>query len=174
MIILHESTDELVLLSSARTFRMLGALLLAVGLFVGLSFVGAGVASLWRSSAERISGFPLMFFMIILGTIVCWFAPSRLAPLLRARDAEYRFLGSEHKLIILYRYREPRVIQFSEIAKAVVYFNSSIDGPDTYGLYLKLRGSLRDLQMSLVENSDDDWRRQMSELAERINRFLEA
>ena len=52
--------------------------------------------------------------------------------------------------------------------------NSRIDGKDTYGLYLKLHGSLPDLDMSLVEYSNDDWRRHMSELAERINRFFEA
>ncbi len=40
--ILYESADQLAIISSARTFRALGAILLAAGLFIGLAFVRVG------------------------------------------------------------------------------------------------------------------------------------
>jgi hypothetical protein len=111
--------------------------------------------------------------LFIPGALLCLPAVGGLVGLLRARDTEYHFLGSQCTLIVRDRLRERQVIPFSEIVQAVAYTNSAPDEPDTHGLRLQLRGFFRNLPMSQVDGSGDQRRRQLSELAERINRFLE-
>jgi hypothetical protein len=116
---------------------------------------------------------PAPLLLIIAGALLCLPAVGGLVGLLRARDTEYHFLGSQHKLIVRDRYAERQVIPFSEIVTAVAYTSSGHDEPDTYGLRLQVRGFFPNLQLSQVDGSGDPWRRQMSDLAERINRFLQ-
>lgn len=178
MRILHESADELAILSPARAARIVAAILLGVGLLLGLplgiALLGAGVGSLSRPAAEPVWGLPAPLLLIILGALLALLPVGGLVGLLRARDTEYHFRGSAHQLIVRDRHGERQAIPFSEIVRAVAYTHSGHDEPDTYGLRLKLRGLFRNLQMSPVDGSGDRRRRQMAELAERINRFLEA
>jgi hypothetical protein len=177
MRILHESADELTILSPARAARILALVLLAIGLLValpiGLRLLSAGVASLSGPPAEPVWGVPAPLLLILAGALLCLPAVGGLVGLLRARDTEYHFLGSQRKLIVRDRYREREVIPFSEIVKAVAYTTSGNDEPDTYGLRLQLRGFFRNLQLSQVDGSGDVRRRRTEELADRINRFLE-
>jgi len=117
----------------------------------------------------------LLMFLLFVGALLCLVSVVAVVFLKRARDTEYHFLASQRKLIVRQANRERRVVPFSEIVGAVAYTDSGdMHEPDTYGLRLKLRGFLRNLQVSQVDRSDDHSRSQMWQLAVRINRFLEA
>jgi hypothetical protein len=178
MRVLHESADELAILSPARGARTIAIILLAVGLLIGIPIgiplLRAGIASLAEPPTEPVWGLPAPLVLIIPGVLLFLPALGGLVALFRTRETEYHFLGSRRTLVARDRRRELQVIPFSEIIKAVAYTNSGHDEPDTFGLRLKLRGFLRSLQISQLDRSGEHWGRHLSELAERINRFLEA
>src|SRR5262249_54351485 len=124
--------------------------------------------------AEPVWGVPAPLILIIPGALLCLPAVGGLAQLLCVRDTEYHFRGSRLQLAVRDRRGERQVIPFGGIVKAEAYSTPANDEPDTYGLRLKLRGFGRKLQMTQLDGGSNRWRCQVSDLAERINRFLEA
>ncbi len=176
MRILRESADELVIFSPARATTIVTAIGLAVGFLVGFSIgVYLLVVAVVGFFGPAVGGLGVADVPVIPRSAPLFAVGGRPGRLAGAGDTEYHFLASQRKLIVRQANRERRVVPFSEIVEAVVYTNCSSHeyGPDTYGLRLKRRGFLRNLRVSQVDRSDDDWRSQMEQLAVRINRFLE-
>jgi hypothetical protein len=175
--LLSESADKLSILSPARTARIVAAIILAAGLLfglpIGIPLLAGGIRGLWGPPTDPVWGLPGPLALIIPGVLLCLIPVAGLVGLLRARDTEYHFLNGERRLSVQTRNEERQAISFSEIIKAEAYTNSGNDEPNTYGLRLKLRGFGRKLQMEQIDCSGDAQRRQLLELAERINRFLQ-
>jgi len=143
---------------------------LLVALPIGLPILGAGLSSLAGPPMERVWGLPASLILIIPGAFLCVLPVCGVIALFKARDTEYHFLGSQRKVSVRDRHGERQEIPFSDIVKAEQSSSSSHDEPTTYGLRLKLRGFNRTVPMSQLSGSGD----MTAELAERINRFLEA
>ncbi len=178
MRILHESADDLTILSPAITIRVAGACLLAMGLLfglpIGIRLLGGWIPAFWGPAVAPLWGMPASLTMVIVAAMLCLTPVAGLFALLLARDTEYHFLGSQHVLSVRDGRKERQAIPFSEIVAAEDYADCD-EGLPRYGLRLKLRGCFgRVLPISRGESRGWRRHRQILELAKRINQFLEA
>jgi hypothetical protein len=169
MRILRESADELTIFCSSLGERITIVFFLVI--FSPISYILGIIMAKEGGLPERLDQVPNLIGPMIFLLIFCVLPPAvLLIGLVNARDTVYEFRGSERRLIVRDRRGEEKT-PFDDIIRAEVFNrNSPSDDSYAYELRLVLRCG-RPLSVSKISNS---WSREKLELAERINRFLEA